>query len=95
MTDILKLIPPMLTGAELHKALAVNPEYAPAIRHASAAERLMALNTLYDIYYPFNVSSTVYTIPVLLLMFLMHPWILREISLSVQFYIMQWLRRTI
>lgn len=61
MTDILKLIPPMLTGAELHKALAVNPEYDPAIRHASAAERLMALNTLYDIYYPFSIGSTVYT----------------------------------
>lgn len=61
MTDILKLIPPMLTGAELHQALAVNPEYDPAIRQASAAERLVALNTLYDIYYPFSVSSTVYT----------------------------------
>ncbi len=61
MTDILKLIPPMLTGAELHQALAVNPEYDPNICRASAAERLMALNTLYDIYYPFSVSSTVYT----------------------------------
>lgn len=61
MTDILKLIPHMLTGAELHQALAVNPEYDPAIRQTSAAERLMALNTLYDIYYPFNISSTVYT----------------------------------
>ena len=61
MTDILKLIPPMLTGAELHQALAVSPEYDPAIRQASAAERLVALNTLYDIYYPFNLSSTVYT----------------------------------
>jgi len=61
MTDILKLIPPMLTGAELHKALAVNPEYDPNICHASAAERLMALNTLYDIYYPFSLSSTIYT----------------------------------
>ena len=62
MTDILKLIPPMLTGAELHQALAVNPEYDPAIRQASAAERLVALNTLYEVYYPFNtVSSTIYS----------------------------------
>ena len=61
MTDILKLIPPMLTGAELHKALAVNPEYDPAIRQASAAERLVALNTLYDVYYPFSMSSTIYS----------------------------------
>lgn len=61
MTDILKLIPPMLTGTELHRALAVNPEYDPAIRHASAAERLIALNTLYDIFFPFSVTATIYT----------------------------------
>ena len=61
MTDILKLIPPMLTGAELHQALAVNPEYAPAIRQASAAERLVALNALYEVYYPFSMSSTIYS----------------------------------
>ena len=61
MTDILKLIPPMLTGAELHKALAVNPEYDPAIRQASAAERLVALNALYEVYYPFSMSSTIYS----------------------------------
>lgn len=61
MTDILKLIPPMLTGAELNKALAVNPDYDPAIRHASAAERLVALNTLYEVYYPFSMSSTIYS----------------------------------
>lgn len=61
MTDILKLIPPMLTGAELHQALAVNPEYDPAIRQASAAERLVALNALYEVYYPFSMSSTIYS----------------------------------
>lgn len=51
----------MLTGAELNKALAVNPDYDPAIRHASAAERLVALNTLYEVYYPFSMSSTIYS----------------------------------
>lgn len=61
MTDILQLIPPMLTGAELHRALAVNPEYDPTIRNASAAERLVALNALYEVYYPFSVSSTIYS----------------------------------
>ncbi len=61
MTDILKLIPPMLTGAELHQALALNPEYDPAIRQASAAERLVALNALYEVYYPFSMSSTIYS----------------------------------
>lgn len=61
MTDILKLIPPMLTGTELHQALAVNPEYDPTISNASAAERLVALNALYEVYYPFSVSSTIYS----------------------------------
>jgi len=61
VTDILKLIPPMLTGAELHQALAVNPEYDPAIRQASAAERLVPLNALYEVYYPFSMSSTIYS----------------------------------
>lgn len=61
MTDILKLLPPMLTGAELHHALAVNPDYDPAIRQASAAERLVALNALYEVYYPFSMSSTIYS----------------------------------
>ena len=61
MTDILKLIPPMLTGAELHQALAMNPDYDPAIRQASAAERLVALNALYEVYYPFSMSSTIYS----------------------------------
>lgn len=61
MTDILKLIPPMLTGAELRKALAVTPEYDPNICHASAAERLMALNSLYEVYYPFGMSFTIYS----------------------------------
>ena len=61
MTDILQLIPPMLTGAELHKALAVSPDYDTAIRQASAAERLVALNALYEVYYPFSMSSTIYS----------------------------------
>ena len=61
MTDILKLLPPMLTGAELHHALAVNPDYDPAIRQASAADRLVALNALYEVYYPFSMSSTIYS----------------------------------
>ena len=61
MTDILKLIPPMLTGTELNRALAMNPEYDPTVRHASAAERLVALNALYEVYYPFSMSSTIYS----------------------------------
>lgn len=59
MTDIIKAIPPMLTGGELRQALAVTPEYDPKIRYASAAERLIALNNLYDVYYPFEMSTQI------------------------------------
>lgn len=58
MNTILKSIPPMITGGELRQALAVTPEYDLNIRFASAAERLIALNNLYEIYYPFEKIST-------------------------------------
>ena len=58
MNTILKSIPPMITGEELRQALAVTPEYDTNICYASAAERLIALNNLYEIYYPFEETST-------------------------------------
>lgn len=61
MTDIIKSIPPMLTGGELRQALAVTPEYDQNIRYDSAAERLIALNNLYDVYYPFEMSTQIYS----------------------------------
>lgn len=61
MTDIIKAIPPMLTGGALRQALSVTPEYAPNIRYASAAERLIALNDLYEVYFPFEMSTQIYS----------------------------------
>ena len=61
MNTILKSIPPMITGGELRQALAVIPEYDLNIRFASAAERLIALNNLYEIYYPFEISTQTYS----------------------------------
>lgn len=61
MNTILKSIPPMITGGELRQALAVTPEYDTNICYASAAERLIALNNLYEIYYPFEISTQIYS----------------------------------
>lgn len=61
MNTILKSIPPMITGGELRQALAVAPEYDTNICYASAAERLIALNNLYEIYYPFEMSTQIYS----------------------------------
>lgn len=61
MNTILKSIPPMITGGELRQALAVTPEYDINICYASAAERLIALNNLYEIYYPFEMSTQIYS----------------------------------
>ena len=61
MTDIIKTMPPMLTGGALCQALSVTPEYDPNVRYASAAERLIALNNLYDVYYPFGMSTQIYS----------------------------------
>lgn len=61
MNTILKSIPPMITGGELRQALAVTPEYDTNICYASAAERLIALNNIYEIYYPFEMSTQIYS----------------------------------
>lgn len=61
MDNLINKIPPMLTGTELWQALAVTPEYDPNIRYASAAERLIALNDLYEVYYPFEMSTQIYS----------------------------------
>lgn len=61
MKALFESIPPMLTGGELRQALAVTPGYDPGIRSASAAERLVALNTIYDVYYPFDMSTQIYS----------------------------------
>ena len=56
-TDILQN---MLTGEELLKSLSYYPEYNTDIRQAPAADRLIALNNLYEIYHPFLMSTEIY-----------------------------------
>lgn len=61
MDNLINKIPPMLTGCELRQTLSVIPEYNPNIRYAFEAERLISLNDLYDVYYPFGFSSEIYS----------------------------------
>ena len=58
---ILKNIPPMLVGKELIDALGVEPIYEKEIKEQCPADRLIALNTIYDFYMPSNMSQEIYT----------------------------------
>ena len=53
-------LPPMLAGDELDAALRVEPPYDETIRKAGEAERLQALQALYDVYVPTDMSREVY-----------------------------------
>ena len=59
--DWTKVLPPMLSGEELQKAMAFYPVYNPAVREKNAAERLIALSSLYDLYLPNSMSAEIYT----------------------------------
>ena len=61
MIDVSKLIPEMLAGEELMKALTVISEYDKNIRNKSETERLIALNDLYSIYIPNTMSTEIYS----------------------------------
>ena len=61
MIDISKLMPKMLTGEELMKALTILPEYDKEVRSKSETERLIALNDLYSVYIPNTMSTEVYS----------------------------------
>ena len=58
---LLQFIPEMLTGKTLDDALRIAPEYDDSIQKAPAAERLVALQDLYRIYIPTEMSREVYT----------------------------------
>ena len=60
MTDIISIMPKMLTGEELDKALEVLPEYHNSIREKSVPERLAALQDIYKIYVPSNITREIY-----------------------------------
>lgn len=61
MVDVMKLMPEMLTGEDLMKALTVLPEYDKDIRNRSVTERLIALNDLYNIYISNAMSTEIYS----------------------------------
>lgn len=61
MDNIINLLPKMLTGEELCKALEILPKYDDSIREKSVPERLMALQYIYRIYVPSNMTSEIYT----------------------------------
>ena len=61
MLDVAKLIPEMLAGEELMKALTVLPQYDKGIRNRRETERLIALNDLYNIYIPNTMSTEIYS----------------------------------
>lgn len=58
--NILEKISPMLVGEELQNAMEVIPDYSPYIKEKSQAERLMALNNIYSLYYPSTMGSEIY-----------------------------------
>ena len=61
MIDVAKMLPEMLAGEELMKALTVLPNYDKDIRNRSETERLIALNDLYNIYIPNAMSTEIYS----------------------------------
>ena len=54
-------IPTMRMGKELLEALTYLPAYNDSIRQLSASERLIALNNIYNIYYPSSMAIEIYS----------------------------------
>ena len=46
-----------LTGNELKEALTILPQYDDRIRNATTGERLLALNNLFNLYYPSPMAA--------------------------------------
>ena len=61
LSDIFKVIPPMLCGQELVDALTVLPEYHAEVCGLPASERLTALSNLYQVYLPSQMSLEIYS----------------------------------
>lgn len=52
---------PLLAGKELKDALTTLPPYDESIRNQSQSERLLALNQIFDIYYPSPMACEIYS----------------------------------
>lgn len=60
MDDYTKILPKMLSGDGLVKALSVVPKYDENSKNMDIGERLIALSNLYDIYIPSKMSIEIY-----------------------------------
>ena len=58
--NLVKKLPPMLTGLELEQALTILPEYDPGIKNENTAARLIALSDLYKVFVPTQMSKEIY-----------------------------------
>ncbi len=58
---IKKILPEMYSGSELDRRLQVLPPFNPRIRDASDTERLIALQSIYDVFVPNQMSRDVYS----------------------------------
>lgn len=58
--NLIKKLPPMLSGSALEQALTILPEYDPAIVNENEAMRLIALSDLYKVYVPNQMSKEIY-----------------------------------
>ena len=65
-------MPQMLTGSQLDEALRIMPEYSASIRKASEADRLVALQDIYSVYIPTDMSREIYSKLYLALLRSMH-----------------------
>ena len=58
--NLVKKLPPMLSGSELGQALTILPEYDPGIINENAAVRLIALSDMYKVFVPTQMSKEIY-----------------------------------
>ena len=61
MVDVSKYMPRMLVGKELDDAMKVFPEYDSKIREKSVTERLIALQDIYRLYIPSQMTREIYS----------------------------------
>lgn len=60
MTDYSELLPRMLFGEELKKALTVLPDYDGSVREMDAGNRLIKLSDIYRVFVPNNTTLEIY-----------------------------------
>ena len=56
----IEALPPMLSGKDLIRALAVIPPYSDSDRDRSTGERLQLLSSLYEFYQPLSITIDLY-----------------------------------